>query len=912
MGPLLSPDHTATLTDPSTWNDNPFVTRDMRRDIKKRQPFISFCWMCGVLLLVAPWSAAALWTAQSTIGMTPHFVSGDLGTGLCIAVSGVHIWFIIGAADKHTTRLFTDESNQNTLSSLLMLPISPFQILVQTMAYPWIVAMRMAVALLPIYVFCVGLDGPSWLEIATLYLVFAMAAFAVPFWSRPALSENVGMLASPGQSRFAMGVKQASAGQRAGAGKSVGATGALAFRIFLIPILFSWIAIWTSGGMSAAKVLLLQYLPDSIVSILDSILVSWPLVFARTFITPLDWFGMRIIPLLFVLPLLLVSKYAQLVRASEFLSVGAYRDLPLQSTYLPRLRLVAGLRIAQALVITGYFWKLAVVNGALAYFAPRIAGIDPGLGGFAFLLFLFAGIWALARGLALGWWQKNPLISGERYILLRNSLLDGVRYLAEPFGFALAFYLVCCLLGQTAPFPPLINGIVPSVGAMLLEMSSIGFSGAVLSFGVSRLLSPLAFLLRLAVPGLIGFGVFYSESVDVRNWLTAFPRAARALAFIPHLRDLEVLSPVLGMLHAAATRTGSVQRLLPGPLSWQNWVLAGLAVGGAFWLAAHLLDRRKAPVEQDAVTLVFNPTILGREAFSDPVQLKRSAAGKSDTPFVMALIANIQKLWDNAVLARELRSGLRGQWDHSVLWLALAAASAFSLVFFYPQISLVPTIFGGWLAFLLMGSMHSPLSNTAAGILGCWYLFLFITAVANSFVTTGAFFTETQKSTLGFMLATPMKTPSIVLGKAAGLLGPSLGILAALSAWTLLLTLLFLPFTGPLALVGWFYAILSAMTFYLMINSITFTISAMFPKLSMSGSVWVWVLLFWFGSPMFVWFFGMISFALVVAGLKGISIWFVYIGLGWLLIVLSYLISSSSIHSMRRRDLSFATSKRNN
>ena len=37
MGLLLSPDHTATLTDPQTWKDNPFVERDMRRDIKKRQ-----------------------------------------------------------------------------------------------------------------------------------------------------------------------------------------------------------------------------------------------------------------------------------------------------------------------------------------------------------------------------------------------------------------------------------------------------------------------------------------------------------------------------------------------------------------------------------------------------------------------------------------------------------------------------------------------------------------------------------------------------------------------------------------------------------------------------------------------------------------------------------------------------------
>src|SRR5258708_28007860 len=109
MGLLLSPDHTATLTDPLTWKDNPFVSRDLRRDIKKQQPFLSFGWMCGVMAFLAPWSASALWTSQNSPGGVPFLVGGDLGTALCVIISGVHIWFIIGAARKHTTRLFTEE-----------------------------------------------------------------------------------------------------------------------------------------------------------------------------------------------------------------------------------------------------------------------------------------------------------------------------------------------------------------------------------------------------------------------------------------------------------------------------------------------------------------------------------------------------------------------------------------------------------------------------------------------------------------------------------------------------------------------------------------------------------------------------------------------------------------------------------
>ena len=911
---LLSPDHTATLTDPQTWKDNPFIMRDERRDIKKRQPFLSFCWMAGVLILVAAWGSSLLWSVDTAFRGVPLFIGGDLGTSLCVILSGVHIWFIIGAARKHTTRQFTEESNQNTLSSLLMLPISPFQILVQTMVYPWAAAMRMAVALLPVYVFCVGIDGPTWLELAMLYLVFAMAALAVPHWNRPALSENIAILAPPKQNRFAMNTSQNAVGQEGSATKSVGASGALAFRLFLIPIVLSWMMAWRFGGItSVANGWLTQYLPNSIVSLLVAIPVSWPLVVARTLITPLDWFGIRIIPLLFVLPLFFISRYSQLVRASEYLSVGAYRDLPLQSTYRPRLLLAAGLRIAMALVIGGYFWKLGVVNGALAYFAPQIAGIgDPGLGGFAVLLFLFAGVWGFARGITMGQWQNRPLIRGERFILCRNSLPDGARYLCEPFGFALAFYLACCLFARTAPFPQMINGVAGSVGAMVLQLMLIGISGSVLSFGVARLFGAVGTIPRFVLPGLIAIGVFYSESVDIRNWLASFPQAGRVLAFIPPFRKLEVFSPFLGMLHVATARAGWVQRMLPGAPPWYSWVLTGLVVGGAMWLIAHLLDQRKTQPEQDAVTLVYNPTILSREVFSDPGQLKKSAIGKTDTRFVTGLIARLQTVWDNAVVARELRSRLRGQWEPPVLWTVLGLAVLITAVCFHPQIAPIPTVLGGWTAFVLMGAMRDSLSNTAAGVLGCWYLLLFFIALCNSFVTTGAFFAETQRSTLGFMLATPMSTRSIVLGKAAGLLGPSLGILAALSVWTLVLTLLFMPLVGPHALLGWFYAVFSALTLYLMINGITFTISAMFPKLSMSGSAWVWVLLFWFGSGPLGAVWVMVSIALGGFGLQGTSLWAAFIGVGWLLILLAYTLSVSSLHSMRRRDLSFASSKRGN
>ncbi|HLJ54672.1 MAG TPA: hypothetical protein VKT77_06495, partial [Chthonomonadaceae bacterium] len=500
MGLLLSPDHGATLTDPLTWTDNPFVVRDTRRDIKRRQPFVSFCWMCGVLLVVAPWAAGTLWSVQTAATMLPPMFgvshgSGDIGTILFFLIAGVHIWFIIGAAQRHTIRQFTDESNQNTLSSLLMLPASPFQVLVQSMVYPWMVAMRLAVALLPVYVFCVAIDGPSWLDLVMLYVVFALAALSVPFWNRPALSENVAILTAPKQT--GAGARQTAVGRDAAAARSMSISGALALRLALIPVALIWIITVSTGGLSNGLEWLQQYLPTSVVALIEPIVVSWPLLIARLLVSPLDWFGTPLIPLPFVLVLFLVERYLRLVRASELLSVGAYRDLPLQATYLSRRRLEAWYRGALALVVTGYLWKPLVAQGALAWLAPRTAGTPQGLPGFLFLLIFVAGLWAMGRGAALGQWQHAPFIRGERAILCRNSILDGARYLAAPFGCTLAFYLLCCLLARAEPFPGLQNSLAGGSAAMALQMTLIAMAGALFSFGVSRLVGGGGLLLRL-------------------------------------------------------------------------------------------------------------------------------------------------------------------------------------------------------------------------------------------------------------------------------------------------------------------------------------------------------------------------------------------------------------------------------
>src|SRR5215831_4951352 len=115
---LLAPEHAEALTDARTWRDNPFVFRERRRDARRRQPFRSFVWMCGTLLVLggpALWGLRALYAAGHTV---PWYLGGELGTALCIVVAGIHVWFISGAAQKHSLRMVTQEAAQNTLSSL--------------------------------------------------------------------------------------------------------------------------------------------------------------------------------------------------------------------------------------------------------------------------------------------------------------------------------------------------------------------------------------------------------------------------------------------------------------------------------------------------------------------------------------------------------------------------------------------------------------------------------------------------------------------------------------------------------------------------------------------------------------------------------------------------------------------------
>lgn len=883
---LLSAQHLEALLDAQTWIDNPFVSREARRDAKRKQPLRSFAWMCGTLLVLgglAMWGLAWLYREGDTI---PWYLSGELGTLLCIVLSGIHIWFIVGAAQKHTTLLLTQEAFRNTLPSLLMLPATPFQLVLQTAVYPWLAAMRMAVVLLPVYVFLVGLGGLSWIDLGMLYVVFGLAAVSFPAWRRPELGDNsVKVLPSTarmGTAGAGTGTQTGAGGATTGAGSGTSSPGGWLAMAFLLPIL----ALVSSGrgGIRGMYALLRHYMPDSIIVLLPTSLLSWPLLMARALITPFDWFGMPVPPLPIVLVLFLLGRYVQVVRAAEFLSVGVYRDLPLQPTYLPRRKLEGTLRILGLLTVTGYLWRWAIWDGGLAWLVnPMGSGAAPGLGGFLYLL-LFVTVWrGLLRSGTLGSWLRIGRPASDEVTVRRVTHRSAILFLAEPFLFATLFYLACCLLSRTPPFPG-------AVAALAGRMLAIGLAGMALSFGARRALGFLTALWVVILLPVLGFGP---------------PEAHRII----------LLSPTLGLVQLSRVWQIPFPGLFQPAFAWWMWPLDGGLAGLFLSLCGLLMPVRKRREAADAVP-AYDPTQVGEEVFSDAVSVRTLTAARTDSPLTQRLIGWVQGISDNPVTTKEMRVRLRGKLQPRAVQMLFGFYLLASLAL-TQGVPMVADAFGSGLAMLLYGTAVPPAAQPAANTLACFSMVELFLAMFAGFGLLLSFAAEREKSTLGFLLTTPMRSRSIVLGKLAGVLLASLPMMGTLILWTLMLSVLVLPSVGVISLMAWIEVTLTAVIISVTIGMILLAVASLFPRgiTLVGGSVlgWIFIQVFFQGvihaSRALRY---LITSGIVPAGLEGYGLWLAFLAVCLLLTALAMLFAIWGVRRMRKGDVAFAASKQEN
>lgn len=889
---LLSPLHTAALTDPQTWSDNPFVSRERRRDVKRKQPTKLYAVMAVMMCVLLGLGIAGLWAAMKHHLRIPWFLGGDVGTVLCILIVGLHIWFVSGSSANRSLLMLVQEASRDTLSSLLLLPMSPFQLLLQAGIYPWLVGMRTAFALLPLYVFCVALDGISWLDLVMLYVVFGMAAVSFPIWRRPILSETA-LVAAPTQTtpgvnaaaaQAAMGAPPTTSGVQATNASNT--SGGWMTLFFMLPMVLTMFAFLIGRGPAGMRDALSPYFPDNLLGLMLPSMLSWPLLVARGLITPFAWFGWHVAPLPFVLVFFLLTRYLQLVRTSEFLSVGTFRDLAAHPTYLRRRKAEGAVRIAQAFVAVGYLWIWAVRDGGLGFLVQTSGKINPpvaGLTGFVYLL-LFGTI---ARGLfrvcQLGGWQRG--VRAARVAVRAIRPQAALRYLVEPFLFFCLFLPACALAAGVNPFTP---ALLTLMGRML----AVGLAGMLLNYGASRLTGALAPLLGIAIAAI---------------WtvlLTGYHFTV--------VQPLEYLSASLGLLYLGHAPWNPIGSLFEPGVVWWRWPLMCGSIGLILTLTAVAMRIRVASVlPENVAPVLLDPTRVGEEVFTDPpLALKGERPKLSDTPLALRLITALQRAWDNAVMVRELRVRLRGKLEftsvRAIVFILIAVT-----VTCYQGLPVVPLLFGGAMAKALFGTQ-----TTGGAILCCFYIVLLFRALIGGFTTFQAFMVERDKSTLGFLLLTPMSALSIVFGKIAGILIPGGLFLATLGVWTLLLSLLNLPSLGPITLEVWGGMMLSVLMLILTLGTTTLAVASIFPKIPMQYAGCLWAVMLQVivqgGINLGRYMVPLISTINDRFGLSGSELWMLSIVSSMLLTLLAILLAVAGVRRMRAKDLTFAASKKEN
>lgn len=912
MGLFLSPDHLSVLTDKNTWLDNPFVPKERRRDTKRFFPLITFCWMCGILLLVGGLLYAIIVFAKLQLHRIPRAMGGDFGTALCIIVSGIQIHFISGASRKHTYMAWVSEIAQDTLSSLLMLPCSAFKIVVQMMQYPWLVAMRLPIAMLPVYVLCVALEGITWVELFSLYLVFALIALSTPILLTPILNESAAIALMPiaKQSLFAnrgASIVQPGVAQAQNIKRSRSAMSVLSIYFSLIPFALAFSA-FRRGGSSNLMISVNQYIPPHITDLLFSVIISWPLMLARLFITPLDWYGTPVIPILFILPLYLLNRYGLITRVSEMLSSGAFRDLPLQATYRPRMRMAFWLRNTWYFVIIGYFWKFLVVHNNIGYLGQAVVG-GGGLGGMLTLIMTVTAFFMITRAALLGYYLYTPLRSGERYILCQTTLKNGVWWVMKLAVTGVGLYLLACLVSRTHPFPATVKGVTPNLCLQMLASMSLATVGALFSFCFSRLLGSLSNYLRILLfSALIGC-IVVTVSPDIQSNLQAQPPLGTfILQAIPKLLYLQILSPLMAVIFQGRANIFGITPYF-NYITFLSFNLIAAGVCFALVRAFQPGESKQAP--EGAFVVTLDPTQVGAEAFNDPKRDSKEAVGRKDTPTVLRLIRAIQSIYDNAIITKEMRSRLRGLLAKGTIISGFIVAVVLTVACFHQEVARFIRIFGG-VSFLLAGPSNGSNSEVLMGLLGILFIFYWIGMIVVGFTTSSAFYTEVQKSTLAFLLTTPMSSLHILLGKWFGILLPAQIFPLGIAIWALIISMILAPLIGVAVMAGWFVAVSCGLAVSLAISSINITISALLPKVSVGKLSWIWMLLFYGGFFPVVFSWGAISSVLALMQFQGRSFFLGLIIVCLGITVICMLITKSAIDAMRRKDIVFEITKRSN
>ncbi len=817
---LLPARYQAMLTDEFTLRDNPVETRERRRDARRRDSplmtllTVALLWLVFILTV---WLLSWLSRENHLRRGIPSWAGGSYGALMLILFSGVHVGFVYQAFWRHTNAFFLQEYRQNTLATLLGTRTPPFQLILQATLFPFKQAMWIAIIGLPFYIFAWSLGGARIADIIGLYLLYALMALRPPRWNVPVFG---GMTAE-------QIVKAHKAGRPATwAEWALKNVPWLLFGGFSLQGHLNWA--FGSGWFWRLASPLGNLIPREVASIAWVGLLSWPVMLARWMLIPLPFYSIALPPVVMVALLVLLSRLIGAWHSSLNLRIADRDQMAVLWDISAYGRMQAVFGTLVAFVALGFLWKPYVASGITgSLVAVRSGSIDLALAGLLWLmiccatiLFWFRVAASAAQALAIRMAAKHGE-SGEyappsaRVIASWGAFL---RYLTAPLMMAGGVYVFGCIFAGHAPFPAAAARLA---GPLVIVVLTSGLAIAGL-----RMITPFYFLL-VPIP-LLGWVL---PDASVGSWIaSASPLAGlfslsahtqRILGAIPGIHPLApdwrmcaLSTTVAGLcLMWTRMRSGMASRqpvIVPPPASALPAAPVALAVPAQVAAPSYLAPPRQhgqvadhsyvAPSEGQSAPAQAAPPL------ETPVYPKKQAPKKRDTEGSRRLVEWAQQRWDSAVMTKEMRVLFRGHLGKDeLLALPIMLLLVLGVLFYYQneaaQIFRIAAV-------CFFGNSVSGYGSIIGGLIAipACLMAAFIPAAAAG-VCSRAFCRERDRSTLGFLLATPLTTDEILWGKLLGLLAPSFVMLAMLTAWNALMSLFLVPNVGPItALAGYIAA----------------------------------------------------------------------------------------------------------
>jgi hypothetical protein len=755
---LLPPRHRAAFTDEFTIRDNPISTREARRDSRSRASVLA-----PALAALAMWAVyigsawLVTWLKQKghLHSGIPGWAGGSYGMLLFVLFAGVHVLFVYHAAWRHVSTFYLREYSGNTLGLLLGTRTSPFQLTLQAAFYPFRKAMGIAAVGLPFYALVVSFGVPA-ADVAGLYVLFALLALRPPRWPVPVFA----------------GVAPEQVPKIQKAGRPVTWPEWLMRNAFWLACAGyttqGWFAWAFGGGWFQRLVAPLPGVLPLVGPLYYTAFISWPVLVARLLLTPLPFYGLSLPPVLYVVPFVLGGRLIGVWDTSIQLRIGT----PYQARELWDVwafgRMHALFNAFGLFVALGILWKPYVSSGtAASLLFVRGGGLSHAQAGLLWLLFGLSAVavWGRAAAVAariIATEASDPPsipsdLSGSQWSIR-------ARFVFLPLVTAIAVYCLGCSLADVSPIPGSVLAIAGPLCACVL-------SGGLAAIGFSRVLP------RWWLPALVPFLGWLIPEPRIGAWIAAASPFTGILSLSAHAqRILTTLGATLG-----------VRPLMP---SWPTCCLMSAVVG--FLLLRR--QPRKAPGEVPRATRVIDAAIREMRGGQPALPLRHVV----ESPGARRLIESAQRLWDSAVMVKEMRVLFRRRFGRAeiVTYIVTLATMGF-LLSYYPtdaiRILSAP-------AALFFGNGLSGVSVILGGLVGAAgcgaALFAPIAAASNA---GKAFARERDRATLGFLLVTPLSHDEILWGKLLGLVSPILGTLAVLAALDLILAALLIPLIGPAA-----------------------------------------------------------------------------------------------------------------